>query len=286
MAILKWKNKKDTRNSVQGPSSQKSVDQLPNIASASPKTTASSSSNTVTTSPTSPSSSNKKNSNDKGQRQSFIPVSVHNPTAADHTQKLQSKTSASGLSSQFSPPNGQQKQQQNPSQPHSGIRSPSGTSTASSVYTNGISSPPAAGLGSNQMQSMIPPPQQQLQQLQQPRFSNNPSGGSQQQPQQQQQQQQPAQQRRLPFTQHTNPNMPQYPWSERTISNASPFPRYGHAANYIAAREGEVFVMGGLKGSNVFGDLWVIETGKHHNTPLYSPFFTFFPPFSNGPQIL
>ncbi|KAF5093333.1 hypothetical protein D0Z00_004116 [Geotrichum galactomycetum] len=142
------------------------------------------------------------------------------------------------------------------------------------------------------MQSMIPPPQQQLQQLQQPRFSNNPSGGpqlqqpQQQHPQQQQQQQQqqqpqqhqqqqpqqqqqppqqqqpqpPPQQRRLPFTQHNNPNMPQYPWSERTISNASPFPRYGHAANYIAAREGEVFVMGGLKGSNVFGDLWVIET--------------------------
>lgn len=45
------------------------------------------------------------------------------------------------------------------------------------------------------------------------------------------------------------------------IQNASPFPRYGHAANAIAARDGEVFVMGGLKGSNVFGDLWVVETG-------------------------
>lgn len=52
----------------------------------------------------------------------------------------------------------------------------------------------------------------------------------------------------------------QYPWSKHYISNASPFPRYGHAANYIAARDGEVFVMGGLKGSNVFGDLWVIES--------------------------
>lgn len=54
----------------------------------------------------------------------------------------------------------------------------------------------------------------------------------------------------------------QYPWSQSLISNASPFPRYGHSANAIAARDGEVFVMGGLKGSNVFGDLWVIETGK------------------------
>lgn len=52
----------------------------------------------------------------------------------------------------------------------------------------------------------------------------------------------------------------QYPWSKHYISNASPFPRYGHAANCIAARDGEVFVMGGLKGSNVFGDLWVIES--------------------------
>lgn len=59
-----------------------------------------------------------------------------------------------------------------------------------------------------------------------------------------------------------NQTVPQYPWSRHTISNATPFPRYGHAANYIAARDGEVFVMGGLKGSNVFGDLWVIETGK------------------------
>lgn len=54
----------------------------------------------------------------------------------------------------------------------------------------------------------------------------------------------------------------QYPWSQHFISNASPFPRYGHASNCIAARDGEVFVMGGLKGSNVFGDLWVIETGR------------------------
>lgn len=59
-----------------------------------------------------------------------------------------------------------------------------------------------------------------------------------------------------------NMSQSQYPWSQHLISNASPFPRYGHASNYIAARDGEVFVMGGLKGSNVFGDLWVIETGK------------------------
>jgi hypothetical protein len=53
----------------------------------------------------------------------------------------------------------------------------------------------------------------------------------------------------------------QYPWAKLQIARDTPFPRYGHAANHIAAR-GEVFVMGGLKGQNVFGDLWVIETGK------------------------
>lgn len=74
--------------------------------------------------------------------------------------------------------------------------------------------------------------------------------------------QSPPPPRRAPFTQHYTPNAPQYPWSQSSISNASPFPRYGHAANSIAARDGEVFVMGGLKGSNVFGDLWVIESGK------------------------
>lgn len=63
--------------------------------------------------------------------------------------------------------------------------------------------------------------------------------------------------------QHYSKNLhSQFPWSQVAISNASPFPRYGHAANPVAARDGEVFVMGGLKGSNVFGDLWVIDSGK------------------------
>lgn len=94
-----------------------------------------------------------------------------------------------------------------------------------------------------------PIPQQQQQQQQQP--PQQPT------PRQQQQLQKP-----YPFTQPSAAQqVPQYPWSQRTISNVSPFPRYGHAANHIAARDGEVFVMGGLKGSNVFGDLWVIETG-------------------------
>ncbi|CAN6615855.1 hypothetical protein TRVA0_006S02014 [Trichomonascus vanleenenianus] len=55
-------------------------------------------------------------------------------------------------------------------------------------------------------------------------------------------------------------NHPHFPWSQNAVKNASPFPRYGHAANPVAARDGEVFIMGGLKGSNVFGDLWVVET--------------------------
>ncbi|KAG5356048.1 Tip elongation aberrant protein 1 [Yarrowia sp. B02] len=53
---------------------------------------------------------------------------------------------------------------------------------------------------------------------------------------------------------------PNHPWTKVPITNASPFPRYGHASNYVAARDGEIFVMGGLKGADVFGDLWVIET--------------------------
>jgi hypothetical protein len=59
----------------------------------------------------------------------------------------------------------------------------------------------------------------------------------------------------------------QYPWSQKSIQNDTPFPRYGHAANHVAARDGEIFVMGGLKGSDVFGDLWIIETGIHFFPP-------------------
>lgn len=73
----------------------------------------------------------------------------------------------------------------------------------------------------------------------------------------------PSQQQQQQQQQHYNKNLhSQFPWSQVAISNASPFPRYGHAANPVAARDGEVFVMGGLKGSNVFGDLWVIDSGK------------------------
>src|SRR4051794_27269810 len=57
-----------------------------------------------------------------------------------------------------------------------------------------------------------------------------------------------------------------YPWSlkKMTLSSsmASPFPRYGHAANSNAGKEGEVYVMGGLiRSQNVRGDLWLLEGG-------------------------
>lgn len=103
---------------------------------------------------------------------------------------------------------------------------------------------PPGGFPSNNQQSMQPRNQQGY-----PPFSG-PN----------QQTQQPLQQKG-PLSSPPPAVVPQYPWSQCTISNVSPFPRYGHAANHIAARDGEVFVMGGLKGSNVFGDLWVIETG-------------------------
>lgn len=121
----------------------------------------------------------------------------------------------------------------------------------------------------SQQQQPAPQQQQPTQQQQQPIQQQQQPTQSSQQPSQLSQ---PSQQPKYPFPHHQQQQQssqpqpqqsqqPQYPWSQCTVSNVSPFPRYGHAANHIAARDGEVFVMGGLKGSNVFGDLWVIETG-------------------------
>lgn len=57
-----------------------------------------------------------------------------------------------------------------------------------------------------------------------------------------------------------------YPWSQRRIhftSSANPFPRYGAAVNATAAKDGSLYLMGGLiNGSTVKGDLWMLETGN------------------------
>lgn len=54
-------------------------------------------------------------------------------------------------------------------------------------------------------------------------------------------------------------------WERYKLFN-SPFPRYRHAASSVASEKGEVFVMGGLKKGEVFGDTWKIvpqEDAQH-----------------------
>ncbi|KAH8760213.1 hypothetical protein BGZ57DRAFT_736459, partial [Hyaloscypha finlandica] len=56
------------------------------------------------------------------------------------------------------------------------------------------------------------------------------------------------------------------PWSQQelryTTELPSPFPRYGAAANPIATKEGDIYLMGGLiDRSTIKGDLWLVEAG-------------------------
>lgn len=50
------------------------------------------------------------------------------------------------------------------------------------------------------------------------------------------------------------------PWAEWEIRRACPSPRFGHSANYIAARDGELFIMGGIRDMDILDDIWVIDT--------------------------
>ena len=66
-----------------------------------------------------------------------------------------------------------------------------------------------------------------------------------------------------------------YPWSRHDLSltekGHSPFPRYGHAANAVASKEGDVYLFGGLIDSeDIKGDLWMVEagSGSFHCYPL------------------
>jgi hypothetical protein len=51
------------------------------------------------------------------------------------------------------------------------------------------------------------------------------------------------------------------PWSMRKFRNANPFPRFGHAANISAGKEGEIYVFGGLVKDKRKNDLFVIDSG-------------------------
>jgi Galactose oxidase, central domain len=56
-------------------------------------------------------------------------------------------------------------------------------------------------------------------------------------------------------------NAPVFPWSMRKFRNANPFPRFGHAANVSAGKEGEIYVFGGLVKEKRKNDLFVIDSG-------------------------
>ncbi|KAH0607400.1 uncharacterized protein H6S33_002434 [Morchella sextelata] len=83
---------------------------------------------------------------------------------------------------------------------------------------------------------------------------------------QQQQGAAPVQKSQAPPSQVNPANSALYPWSQRRLtlssSHPSPFPRYGHAANGVAGKDGDVYIMGGLiRSQTVRGDLWMIEGG-------------------------
>lgn len=48
------------------------------------------------------------------------------------------------------------------------------------------------------------------------------------------------------------------PWKKKKLYN-SPFPRFGHAVSSYTAPNGSIYLMGGLSGNAVFGDMWVLE---------------------------
>ncbi|VEU21446.1 DEKNAAC102725 [Brettanomyces naardenensis] len=54
------------------------------------------------------------------------------------------------------------------------------------------------------------------------------------------------------------------PWRKKRLYN-SPFPRFSHAASATTSDSGALYLMGGLCGKNVFGDMWVIEPVKRED---------------------
>lgn len=52
------------------------------------------------------------------------------------------------------------------------------------------------------------------------------------------------------------------PWRKKRLYN-SPFPRFSHATSSSTSDTGAIYLMGGLGGKNVFGDMWIIEPVKH-----------------------
>ncbi|KAG7835332.1 hypothetical protein KL943_002647 [Ogataea angusta] len=60
---------------------------------------------------------------------------------------------------------------------------------------------------------------------------------------------------------------PNSPWKKKILYN-SPFPRFSHAASSITSEAGALYLMGGLCGKNVFGDMWIVEPVKSSSDKL------------------
>ncbi|GME76926.1 unnamed protein product [Ambrosiozyma monospora] len=78
----------------------------------------------------------------------------------------------------------------------------------------------------------------------------------------QEQQQQMMQQQHLQQIGQQPPIQLNTPWKKKRLYN-SPFPRFSHAASSTTSDTGAIYLMGGLCGQNVFGDMWVIEPVKN-----------------------
>ncbi|GMG32761.1 unnamed protein product [Ambrosiozyma monospora] len=78
----------------------------------------------------------------------------------------------------------------------------------------------------------------------------------------QEQQQQMQQQQQLQQIGQQPPIQLNTPWKKKRLYN-SPFPRFSHAASSTTSDTGAIYLMGGLCGQNVFGDMWVIEPVKN-----------------------
>lgn len=50
------------------------------------------------------------------------------------------------------------------------------------------------------------------------------------------------------------------PWTECHIKRACPSARFGHSANNVAARDGELLIMGGIREMDILDDVWIIDT--------------------------
>lgn len=107
-----------------------------------------------------------------------------------------------------------------------------------------------AAIGYDQNNNMYNQKSPQRQTQQQPQYGySSPQSINGPPPRFQQPQQQ---QRQSPVKQQATP------WSRSKLL-ISPFPRYRHAASQYSNDKGEVFVMGGLHNTSVYGDTWIIK---------------------------